>query len=175
MQGFNMGRYYAPSATDAPTFNKTHPLGSRAKPGGGLVVRFEMPSPVWCTSCKPGEVLIGQGVRFNAEKRKVGMYYSTPVWEFGMKHSVCGGRLVVRTEPGRGEYVVVEGGRRRDYGTKGEGGVGEAEGEIVTPEERERRRLDAFAAFEGKVGEKEQLARDRSRIEELKDKQDRSW
>ncbi|PKX95503.1 DUF572-domain-containing protein [Aspergillus novofumigatus IBT 16806] len=87
-----------------------HPLGARARhlrTSGALIVRFEMPFAVWCTTCKPHETLIGQGVRFNAEKRKVGSYYSTPVYSFRMKHGACGG------------------GRKRDTGETGGVGIGE--------------------------------------------------
>jgi coiled-coil domain-containing protein 130 len=28
---------------------------------------------------------VGMGVRYNAEKKKVGMYYTTPIYQFRMK------------------------------------------------------------------------------------------
>ena len=75
MQGFNMGRYYPPPEDDAsPSFNKSHPLGQRARKRrseGILTVRFEMPFAIWCCTC-PKPTIIGLGVRFNAEKKKVG-------------------------------------------------------------------------------------------------------
>ncbi|RDW93777.1 Saf4/Yju2 family protein [Aspergillus mulundensis] len=104
MQGFNMGRYIPPDQEGLTTANKLankHPLGSRARhlhTKGALIVRFEMPFAVWCTTCKP-ENIIGQGVRFNAEKKKVGNYYSTPIYSFRMKHTVCGGWIEIRTDP----------------------------------------------------------------------------
>lgn len=39
--------------------------------------RFEMPFNVWCGGC---ESMIAKGVRFNAEKKQVGNYYSTKVF-----------------------------------------------------------------------------------------------
>ncbi|RHZ47689.1 uncharacterized protein CDV56_100019, partial [Aspergillus thermomutatus] len=105
MQGFNMGRYVPPDQEGLTTGNKLagkHPLGARARhlrTSGALVVRFEMPFAVWCTTCKPHETLIGQGVRFNAEKKKVGNYYSTPIYSFRMKHGACGGWIEIRTDP----------------------------------------------------------------------------
>ncbi|OCK75186.1 hypothetical protein K432DRAFT_409244 [Lepidopterella palustris CBS 459.81] len=178
-----MGRYYPPSTTSAPTFNKTsHPLGARARklPQGILTVRFEMPFAVWCAHCNP-PAIIGQGVRFNAEKKKVGMYHSTPIWSFRMKHTACGGWMEIRTDPASTEYVVAEGGKRRDYGEEGRyGGVGvgvggEGEGKILSVEERERRRVDAFAALEGRVGEKGERERWRERVEELWEAQEKAW
>lgn len=38
--------------------------------------RFEMPYNIWCGGC---ESMIAKGVRFNAEKKQVGNYYSTKV------------------------------------------------------------------------------------------------
>ena len=43
-----------------------------------VVVRFEMPYNIWCLSCNKH---IGMGVRYNAEKTKIGMYYTTPVYQ----------------------------------------------------------------------------------------------
>ncbi|KAF2641171.1 DUF572-domain-containing protein [Massarina eburnea CBS 473.64] len=170
MQGFNMGRYYPPDASNPPRFNTTHPLGSRANKSsqGILTVRFELPFAVWCNTCKPAAI-IGQGVRFNAEKKKVGNYHSTPIWSFRMKHTACGAWWDIRTDPKNAEYVVFEGARRRDYGD-GEKGVEEGEGgelRFLTEEEREKRRADAFAGFEGKVEEKQLVDVQRKRVEEL--------
>ncbi|KAL1644962.1 Protein saf4 [Diplodia intermedia] len=178
MQGFNMGRYYPPSTSDAPTFNNDqHPLGARARKlrtDGILVVRFEMPFA---------------GVRFNAEKRRVGAHHSTPVWEFALKHAACGGRIVVRTDPARAEYVVESGGRRRDYGDgrRGEEGEeaegeyyegllgGEGKKEILTPDEVRARKGDAMARLEGRKGEKEKKAWEASRVEELRRLREKDW
>ena len=43
-----------------------------------IVIRFEMPYNIWCLSCNKH---IGMGVRYNAEKTKIGMYYTTPVYQ----------------------------------------------------------------------------------------------
>ncbi|KAF2870329.1 CWC16 protein [Massariosphaeria phaeospora] len=167
MQGFNMGRYYPPDAENAPRFNNSHPFGNRAKSinQGILTVRFELPFAVWCDHCKP-TAIVGQGVRFNAEKKKVGNYYSTPIWSFRMKHTACGGWWEIRTDPQNTEYVVVEGARKRDYGPEEK-----AEGELafLTEEEKERRRKDAFANFEGKAAEKGLEKKNKERVEDLYD------
>ncbi|KAF1829664.1 DUF572-domain-containing protein [Decorospora gaudefroyi] len=165
-----MGRYYPPDASKPPTFNSTsHPLGKRANKisQGILTVRFELPFAVWCEHCTP-PALIGQGVRFNAQKQKVGKYYSTPIWSFRMKHSACGGVWEIRTDPQKSEYVVVGGARRRDYGSAERGPEAE-EGDlkVLTEEERERRRGDAFAGLEGKMEDKWAQGKNGERVEEL--------
>jgi len=166
-----MGRYYPPDASNPPTFNTTHPLGARAKkaPQGILTVRFELPFAVWCSTCKPAAI-IGQGVRFNAEKKKVGNYYSTPIWSFRMKHTACGGWWEIRTDPASATYIVVDGAKKRDYGEGLEGKEAEGDLKFLSEEEREKRRVDAFAGFEGRVEEKGIVEGNKERVEELYEK-----
>jgi coiled-coil domain-containing protein 130 len=115
-------------------------------------------------------------VRFNAEKKKVGYYYSTPIWQFRMKHTACSGWIEIRTDPKNTAYVVTEGGKARDYGDL-EDKVREGEkGELIlTPEERERRREDAFSMLEGRVDEKQQGKENQQRIAELYQASQKDW
>ena len=130
-----------------------------------------MPFPIWCTSC-PKETIIGQGVRFNAEKKKVGSYYSTPIYSFRMKHTACGGWIEIRTDPKNTAYVVTEGAKKRDTGDdKTQEGVIE----IRTEEEKERLRNDAFAALEVTIDDKKQASADKARINELGQTKDKDW
>lgn len=176
-----MGRYVPPELEGRVSFNrasgKGHALGSRARKLGSegiLTVRFECPFAIWCTTCQP-EQIIGQGVRFNAEKKKVGNYYSTPVWSFRFKHTTCGGWIEVRTDPKASEYVVVEGGRRRDYGEDRR----EAEwGMVAGASEEEKARLEkegGFATLEKNVDEKKEKVTQQKRVEELYKASQRDW
>lgn len=61
-----------------------------------VVCRFEMPFNIWCGTCGAH---IGKGVRYNAQKKQVGMYFTTKIWEFGMKCHLCDGLIVIRTDP----------------------------------------------------------------------------
>lgn len=144
-----------------------HALGARANKisQGILTVRFEMPYPIWCTHC-PKPTIIGQGVRFNAEKKKVGNYFSSPIFSFRMKHVACGGWIEIRTDPKNTAYVVTEGARKRDLG---EDKAEEGDVKILTQEEREALRSNAFAALEGKVEDKKKLEHSKRRLEELED------
>jgi len=177
MQGFNMGRFVPPELEGTTSGNNLH---KKRAPGtlrkdGTQTVRFEMPYAVWCHTCKP-HAIIGQGVRFNAEKKKVGYYYSTPIWSFRMKHVACGSTIEIQTDPKNTAYIVTEGGKARDYGEpqdksrEGENGV-----PILTAVERERRRDDAFAQLEGKVEEKALVKDNTKRITELYRSQERDW
>ncbi|KAJ5168869.1 Coiled-coil domain-containing protein [Penicillium canariense] len=176
MQGFNMGRYVPPDQEGVTSANKLagkHPLGARARhlhTTGALIVRFEMPFAVWCTTCKPNETIIGQGVRFNAEKKKIGNYYSTPIYSFRMKHTTCGGWIEIRTDPQNTAYVVVEGGRKRDTGEDKELQPGEIIIRRQDPAEK-----DPFAKLEGKAEDKRRAQTETSRILELQERQSRDW
>jgi len=189
MQGFNMGRYVPPDVEgtiSGNALNKKHALGARAsklRTEGILTVRFEMPFGVWCSTC-PKPTIIGQGVRFNAEKKKVGAYYSTPIWSFRMRHADCGGVIEIRTDPANAEYVVTEGGTRRDTGedkddslvaSSGGALVGRIGGEILTEKEKDALRKDAFARLEKTIEDRAVLIERSHRIAELEDASHRAW
>ncbi|KAG4301398.1 hypothetical protein PCK1_002324 [Pneumocystis canis] len=91
----------------------THALGNRARKldKGILIVRFELPYSIWCESCNAH---VGQGVRFNAEKKRVGNYYSTPIWSFKMKCHLCSGIFEIQTDPKNTEYVVISGAKKKN-------------------------------------------------------------
>lgn len=172
-----MGRYVPPDQEGVQSANKLagkHALGARANKikQSILTVRFEMPFPIWCTTC-PKPAIIGQGVRFNAEKKKVGSYYSTPIYSFRMKHVTCGGWIEIRTDPKNTAYVVTEGAKKRDLG---EDRLQEGEIRIgATEEDRKRLEEDSFAALEAKKDDAKQAASEKSRIEELYRAKDRDW
>lgn len=103
-----------PGKESRNSYNKSNgALGKRAnklKSEGILIIRFEMPFPVWCGGCNH---LIGKGVRFNAEKKKVGTYHSTTIWSFRMKSPCCQHDIEIHTDPKNCEYQVVSGGQRK--------------------------------------------------------------
>ncbi|KAK3401579.1 CWC16 protein [Sordaria brevicollis] len=184
MQGFNMGKYVPPDAEGVYSGNQLsnkHPLGHRASKlasQGILTVRFELPFAVWCDTCQPHPTIIGQGVRFNAAKKKVGNYYSTPIWSFTIKHAACGGEIEIRTDPKNTRYVVVSGGRARDAGTDEDSLVKLGEGgnfEIQTEKERQEQRDAAFGKLEKTIADRERVEEAKVRIDELLEAQDKSW
>ena len=92
-------------------YHGVHALRERARKldRGILIIRFEMPYNIWCDGCKNH---IGMGVRYNAEKTKLGMYYTTPIYQFRMKCHLCTNHFSIKTDPGNMDYVIVEGARR---------------------------------------------------------------
>ncbi|PWI68928.1 hypothetical protein PCL_01313 [Purpureocillium lilacinum] len=169
MQGFNMGRYVPPDVEGTTTGNRLH--GKR--PASVPTVRFEMPFAVWCASC-PKPTLIGQGVRFNAQKRRSGAYHSTPIWSFRFRHADCGGAIEIRTDPQNTAYVVVEGGTRRDTGEDKP-----RDGDLVLPSADERdqqeARRTAFSKLERTIEDREQLRQAGERIAGLLEDSARRW
>jgi len=180
-----MGRYVPPEhegIVSGNALHKRHPLGARASrlaSEGVLIVRFEMPFAVWCATC-PRPTLIPQGVRFNAEKKRVGNYHTTPIWSFRIKHTDCGGWLELRTDPRQGDFVVVSGGRRRDYGA----GSGDDDSLVkmdnlgrvfMTERERAEQREGAFSKLEKTIADRAQLECAKQRISELQETVTRQW
>ena len=80
---------------------------------------FEMPYNIWCNTCGNH---IGMGVRYNAEKTKIGNYFTTPIFQFRMKCHLCDGHFEIKTDPkvrreDAGNFVgfhFVQGARLRD-------------------------------------------------------------
>lgn len=114
---------------------------------GILQIRFEMPFKIQCLNCKEH---IGQGSRFDADKKKVGNYYTTPIYSFSMrcgqivhpKISVdnkthCNNLWVIETDPQNVDYKMVQGcvraggesGQRASKGDIESVVAGEAEGD----------------------------------------------
>ncbi|KAJ6261310.1 hypothetical protein Dda_3979 [Drechslerella dactyloides] len=194
MQGFNMGRYflhgrsrpsppplsihakYLPPDWDPSKINwnkqagKSHALGNRASKlssQGVLTVRFETPFNIWCAHC---EAHIAQGVRFNAEKKKIGNYYTTPIFSFRFKHSVCDGWIEIHTDPKNTTYRVVEGGKRQSEADPDREGVIR----IKDPEEAERLE-NPFAKLEQTAAQKTEKVGHAKRLDELAKLSDRLW
>ncbi|KAH7106490.1 CWC16 protein [Auriculariales sp. MPI-PUGE-AT-0066] len=116
MQGFN--KYYPPDYDPAKhsslnSYRGKHALGDRARKlnQGILIVRFELPYNIWCGGCNAH---IGMGVRYNAEKRKVGSYYTTPIFAFRCKCHLCDHWFEIQTDPKNTRYVVTEGARQKN-------------------------------------------------------------
>ncbi|KAI4357870.1 hypothetical protein L6164_001792 [Bauhinia variegata] len=101
-----------PSQGSLNKFHGQHALRERARKidQGILIIRFEMPFNIWCDGCNS---MIAKGVRFNAEKKQVGNYYSTKIWSFTMKSACCRHEIVIQTDPKNTEYVIISGARKK--------------------------------------------------------------
>lgn len=148
---------YDPRVGGLNKFLGTHALRERANKIhlGILIIRFEMPYNIWCEGCKNH---IGMGVRYNAEKTKVGMYYSTPVYQFRMKCHLCENYIVIKTDPGNLDYEIVSGARRQENRWDPN-----ENGQIVADTKETQRRL-----FDDPMYKLEHVANDLTKSEDAK-------
>ncbi len=114
-------------------------------------VQFEIPFPIWCTTC-PQPTIIGAAVRVTASKSRIGTYHNTPIYSVRFTHINCGGEIELKNSPSTSSYEIVEGARKR---TAGDTKVTEEDFEILTSEEREKKKAKAFAVLEYKAQEEE--------------------
>ena len=184
-----MNKYYPPEWEpkhgSINTFRGQHPLRDRAKKikQGILVVRFEMPYNVWCEGCNSH---IGKGVRYNAEKKQEGSYFSTKIWSFRMKCHLCSHWMEVRTDPQNHDYKMFSGVRRKEESrdindledvVEGVNNNIDDDGLIkfTTEEEKEKRDSDPFAKLEHKRSDITKAIQVKPVIESLYDRQDRMF
>ncbi|TRY97832.1 hypothetical protein DNTS_014964 [Danionella cerebrum] len=167
-----VNKYYPPDFDPAKHgsingYWKTHPLRERARKlsQGILIIRFEMPYNIWCDGCKNH---IGMGVRYNAEKKKVGNYYTTPIYRFRMKCHLCVNYIEMQTDPATCDYVIVSGAQRKEERWD----MAENE-QILTTEHKEKEKLETDAMFKLDHGgkDKEKLRAAIPSLTELQDHQ----
>lgn len=53
-------------------------------------------------------------MRYNAQKRKVGNYYSTPIFAFRCKCHLCSHWFEIRTDPQNAAYTIFEGAKKQE-------------------------------------------------------------
>ncbi|CAM8876546.1 unnamed protein product [Rhodiola kirilowii] len=144
--------YYPPEWTpnqgSLNTFHGQHALRERARKidQGILIIRFEMPYHIWCGGCNS---MIAKGVRFNAEKKQVGNYYSTKIWSFSMKAPCCKQEIVIQTDPKNCLYVIISGAQKKteDYD------IEDAETLELPAEEVKGKLADPFYRLEHQEGD----------------------
>ncbi|XP_069623372.1 probable splicing factor YJU2B [Ranitomeya imitator] len=165
-------KYYPPDFDPAKhgslnRYRNSHPLRERARKlsQGILIIRFEMPYNIWCDGCKNH---IGMGVRYNAEKKKVGNYYTTPIYRFRMKCHLCVNYIEMQTDPASCDYVIVSGAQRKEERWD----MAENE-QVLTTEHEAKQKLetDSMYRLEHGVKDKEKLQRAAPSLSELQEAQ----
>jgi coiled-coil domain-containing protein 130 len=140
-----VNKYYPvewdPSKGSINAFQGVHALRDRARKlhMGIMIIRFEMPYNVWCEGCGAH---IGMGVRFNAEKKKAGNYYSTTIYSFRMKCHLCSNWMEIHTDPKNAQYVCVSGVRKKEEYTDACGIILQSDEEILKRKENAFYRLE---------------------------------
>ncbi|XP_077295868.1 coiled-coil domain-containing protein 130 homolog [Arctopsyche grandis] len=162
---------YDPRVGGLNKFKGTHALRERARKLhlGILIIRFEMPYNIWCDGCNNH---IGMGVRYNAEKTKIGMYYTTPVYQFKMKCHLCNNHYEIKTDPGNLDYVIVSGARRQENRWDPT-----ENGQIVADTKETQKRLfdDPMFKLEHKSGDVQVSKEAKSRLNKLFNRNEDLW
>lgn len=162
-----VNKYYppewSPSKGSINKFNNSHPLRDRARKlnKGILIVRFELPFNIWCEGCGNH---VGMGVRYNAEKTKVGTYYTTVIYKFKMKCYLCDNHFEIQTDPKNFDYLVITGARRKTETWS------HVEGETVglnSNEEKDKIHSNPMYALEHNLGDKEKASSYTPQLSEL--------
>mmetsp|Transcript_8474 Transcript_8474/g.18347 ORF Transcript_8474/g.18347 Transcript_8474/m.18347 type:complete len:301 (+) Transcript_8474:60-962(+) len=130
---------------------------------GILVIRFEMPFHTRCLKC---ENRIAKGVRFNANKKKIGKYHTTSIWEFEMRCTTCANLFKIRTDPENAEYVMAEGLRKVQTDTWDAAEAGSM-GEL--PDQETRGRMDVDPMFKLDYNSKKKVVPEKIRKSDLRE------
>jgi len=123
-------------------------VNSKLLTQGRDVIRFETPFDIWCEKCQE---VIHKGVRFNADKKKAGKYFTTTIWEFQLKCHLCDNIMIVATDPQNTTYKCISGCRKKEESWD------QDEDTVKLLDEKEKRkleedpfyRLEHFAASDG--------------------------
>ncbi|KAF7726920.1 hypothetical protein EC973_008215 [Apophysomyces ossiformis] len=178
MQPFN--KYYPPDWTpEKGTVNQhvgKHPLGARARKidQGILVVRQRYSSAFDRDAAAHFPCT---GVRYNAEKKKIGNYYSTPILQFRMKCHLCSQWIEIHTDPKNAQYVVVSGARKKVEEWEPEDSeVIRLKGTTTIVDEETKEKLETDAMYRLEHGIKDKKAFDETvpvltQIQQLNDSQ----
>eukprot|EP01137_Pigoraptor_chileana_P032872 Opistho-2@22966 len=169
-----MQKYYPPDWTpdkgSINTFVGQHPLRDRARKlnQGILIIRFELPFNIWCDGCGNH---IGMGVRYNAEKKKAGMYLTTPIWSFRMKCHLCDNWFEIQTDPKNTAYNVVAGARGKNETWEAK----DSETIDLKDDDEHKKRLvdDAMYRLEHGENDKKKAQEQKPRLTQLQDIQEK--
>ncbi|PVU94769.1 hypothetical protein BB561_002270 [Smittium simulii] len=154
-------KYYPPDWEPSKgSINKyvgQHPLRDRARKlhEGILIIRFEMPFNIWCNGC----------IRFNAQKKKIGNYFSTPILSFKMKCCFCSSWFEIHTDPKNQKYIVVSGAYKKneEYSDDSDNPLSKKELEKIN----KRKMTDNIFKLEKKLEDKKRAAEQAKRIMEM--------
>ena len=132
-------------------------------------VRFELPFNCWCLGC---DSHVGMGVRYNAEKKHVGMFHSTPIFRFRMKCHNCPQTIFIETDPENTEYKILEGLRKRieTYDPKDIGVI-----EFKDEQEAKKLDTDMFYRLEHGLKDEKQAESAAPGIEQIQKFADNYW
>lgn len=114
-------------------------------------------------------------MRYNAEKKKIGKYYSTPIYSFRCKCHLCSGWFEIQTDPKNTRYIVTEGARAQVQDWDPEENGGHPVIDYNNKKEGEEDGANAFEKFEKASTSKKRALTNAERLAELEDHNDERW
>uniref|UniRef100_A0A2I3FRV3 Probable splicing factor YJU2B n=1 Tax=Nomascus leucogenys TaxID=61853 RepID=A0A2I3FRV3_NOMLE len=130
-------------------YHNSHPLRERARKLSQGILIISLPICKIQMAMKlppPPDPL--PGVRYNAEKKKVGNYYTTPIYRFRMKCHLCVNYIEMQTDPANCDYVIVSGAQRKEERWD----MADNE-QVLTTEHEKKQKLETDAMFRLEHGE----------------------
>jgi coiled-coil domain-containing protein 130 len=112
------------------------------------------------------------GVRYNAKKNQIGMYHSTPIYQFRMKCHLCDNWFDIHTDPENSQYIIAAGARKKveEYDPKDIGLI-----DLPDDEEKERLRTDVFYRLEHQQEDEKKVEESVISLEKIQDYNNQVW
>ena len=102
--------------------------------------------------------MIAKGVRFNANKKLVGNFHSSKIWEFSMNCRYCPNKIIVRTDPESCDYNYIQG-AKRIFQTENA-----TEGKVIDLKVEKEKKTNPLARLEHQEGDNEIGQNEKPRI-----------
>ena len=102
--------------------------------------RIELPFNIWCGGCGRH---IAKNVRFNSEKKQIGSYYRTPIFEFIFSCPSCSQIIKMQSNPKDANYKISFGAKEKIEGS--------ADDENRDEREKLKRETNPFAFLEHRL------------------------
>lgn len=113
--------------------------------------RIELPYNMWCDGCNRH---LAKNLRFNSEKRQVGNYYRTAIWEFQFTCPSCPQIIVLQSDPKNQDYIITSGAKKQSTS--------------LNKEDDSNEKINPFSILERKVEVEEENKILKPKVEQIK-------
>jgi coiled-coil domain-containing protein 130 len=122
--------------------------------------RIELPFNIWCGGCGRH---IAKNVRFNSEKKQIGSYYRSPIFEFTFSCPSCAQVIKMQSDPKNVKYAITFGAKEK---------IESSIEEEKVEEEKLRRDNNPFAILEHRLETEEEAKNAVPMIDAIKEATD---
>lgn len=118
--------------------------------------------------------MIGKGVRFNAEKKQIGAYLSTKIWNFSMRSPCCKQLIEIQTDPKHAQYIIVSGARKKAEPFFEDPTAADTNGQCAVDPSARDRPTDALERLEATEEDKKKARNEHEAIMSIRE-QNHAW